>query len=332
MDLNRQSYIRIRQSLDLKPRSFALTAHLLKDLTLILIITALWKTEVTLAHLAAAPVLSILMFRGFSLMHDAVHGAVASNKTWNHFFGLWSGALSFLPYEQWRHGHLEHHFWSGNLEKDPVMGLLRGFPKFPAWLQAALKVGWKLWFPVISMAQHTVFWNLSLRQGLNRRAPLLSGLSLAAPILLWAALLTLTPTGFALLTALPATLIYLLGTEIINLPHHLQLVQVIGDKRFQVWNQHATARTCIYPEWFARNVVLNFNFHSAHHMFPDAPWYHLEKIHAAVFAEIGPTLKMDHDLGWTVVNRKRSFADVLYFEPGQEPSRRPVPAEPPQVA
>lgn len=316
MELTRAEYIKIRKNLDLKIIPTELLFHILKDFFIVSLLASIWKIDaLSSLKIISSPLLTVLIFRSFAIMHEASHSAITKNRFINNVFGVFYSGIALLPFEQWKSGHMEHHYWSGNLEKDPVMGLLRAFPKFPKWLQLTMRLGWKAWIPVVSVAQHTVFWIISVRHFTREKLNFLRAASLITPIALWTLVLTLSSSEFTLYVTLPGLVLYLLATEIVNLPHHLQLVEIIGDKKFHAWEQYATARTCVYPRWFARNIALNFNFHSAHHMFPDVPWYHLEKLHHAIHEKINDRLMMDVNMGWNLTNRKRSFAKVLYSEP-----------------
>ena len=136
-------------------------------------------------------------------------------------------------------------------------------------------------------------------------------MSLFLPLASWAAVVVLAPVQFTLLALLPSVMLYLVAVEIVNLPHHLQLPQFTGDQQFPAWQQYRTARSCIYPRWFARFFALNFNYHTEHHMFPDAPWYDLERVQALVRVELGAEYNSDPYLQWILENKKRTVGEVL---------------------
>jgi len=197
-----------------------------------------------------------------------------------------------------------------------VMGFLIAYPKMPVQLRAILDFCWKKWIPALGLIQNTVFWILSLRQGFKKNV-VTRVLSLASTLLFWGTVLSWAPAGFALWALFPAVICYLMANEIVNLPHHLQLNQIKGEEHLPVWSQFQTSRTCLYPRWFARLVVLNFNYHAEHHMYPDVPWYRLSELHPVVRQSLGPALRTDPYFQWNLVNRQRSLSDVLYREPEQ---------------
>lgn len=306
--MDKKSYRQLRQALDLKRRSGPLFMQWAIDAALI--------TAVIIApanqwiSLTMSPLVAVLMFRSFGLMHDIAHGPVLKNPWLNHFHGVVSGALCLLPFEPWKRSHLQHHFWSGNIEKDPVMGLRVVLPQLPAWASNSLTFFWRLWIPVLGLLQHFLFWQLSIKQLLSNLS-VKNILSVVVTLSFWLGVVSLAPTHFLVWTLLPGVLLYLIFVEIVNLPHHLQLPMFRGEKYLAVWEQYLTARTCLYPRWIARYFVLNFNYHAAHHMFPDAPWYTLEAVHQALQSEIGSELYTDPYLSWTLVNRPLHLLQVV---------------------
>jgi fatty acid desaturase len=94
------------------------------------------------------------------------------------------------------------------------------------------------------------------------------------------------------------------------MPHHLGLQQFRGDLRFNVVDQNRFTRSCIYPKWFAHAVLLNFNLHTAHHLFPSHPWYQLDDLHTEI-VKAGLQLNLEHANQWTAQQRRKPLCEVL---------------------
>lgn len=313
--MQKQDYLKLRGELNLKPHRGALLRYFLTDTVLVCAVFALEFSAVPGIRYLSIPIIATLMFRNFSIMHEAVHGIASKNKLVNDFCGLISGALSLLPFDAWRRSHLEHHYWAGNVDKDPVMALVKVLPAMPEKTRRRLNLGWKYWIPLMAVMQHWVFWNLSAKQFLqNPKRPFLLA-SLALPVLFWSAVFSVLPMSFTMPIVVPALVLYLISVEVVNFPHHLRLPQHHNDERLHIWEQHEIARSCIYPRWLSRLVVLNFNYHAEHHMFPDAPWYHLDKIHDRLQTLIGDELNTDEKMAFIVNNRKKPLEDLM--APGQ---------------
>ncbi len=310
--MNRATYIKIRNSLDLEQKPSALPTYLLQNAALVAGIAYLWiQFEGSWLRYLGSLLMFVLMFRCFGVMHEAVHGAVSKNKFINQLMGILCGAVGLFPYETWRKSHLSHHQWSGNVEKDSVMALVVAVPKMSPQIQRALSVIWRTWFPILAILQHVVFWKISLniyRQNLGSTKILVS---LVAPALAWGALIVLTPLSFSFGVLLPSLFLFFVAIEVVNLPHHLQLPQFRGEEKFPAWQQYLTVRSCVYPRWFARLVVLNFNYHTEHHMFPDVPWYHLEKLQGPLREALGEAYNTDPYFGWIIENKPKDIVAVL---------------------
>jgi acyl-lipid omega-6 desaturase (Delta-12 desaturase) len=302
--MNKQSYILFRQKLNLKPQRFALIRQLFIDAALI-------TACVVLPWYLAIPVASVMMFRQFSLMHDAVHGLVSKNKFINDIVGTFAGILCVLPYAPWKAIHLEHHYWSGNIEKDPVMGLLRSYPTWPKPLQLMATTCWRMWVPTLALFQYFVFWIHSVLNVVKHPTSINHHVTTILPLATWAFVISWQPQ-YALHVLLPAVTLYLLAVEVVNFPHHIGLAQGRGDKKLAVWEQHQIARSCTYPKWISQFIVLNFNYHIEHHMFPDAAWYHLDQIHHYLKTELKDAYNTDPQFVWIKQNRPKDLADLLF--------------------
>lgn len=248
-------------------------------------------------------------------MHDAVHRSASQQRSVNEATGIFSGGVCLLPFEQWRRSHLEHHTWSGNLDKDPVSAFVTIFPKLPSPLKTLLERCWVAWIPMIAIIQHIVFWALAAKTTINSKFSLKLVLSLLSPVLLWGSVIKLAPTTFLEWSLLPGVLLYLVTVEVVNLPHHLRLPQYRGEVRFPVWEQYQVARSCIYPKWLATTVILNFNYHTEHHLFPEVPWYHLAQLHQPVTEVLGEKYNTDPSFAWIIENRKKPLSNLAVYQP-----------------
>lgn len=315
--MNKQVYTEIRQQLDFEPKAARLIAHLAQDFLLLAAITALLASEQLWAYALSQPLLAALFFRSFGILHEAVHGNLSENRRVNDWLGVFYGALCFLPFTTWRSLHQEHHAWVGNFEKDPVMRMVREFPKKSEMHKTADTYFWRSWIPYIAFLQEAVFWTGSAKlivekdsyQG--KKGELFA--SVGAPLLVASALLL---GGFAIGNAFalaPAVIIYLMMVEVINLPHHLRLPRLpaASEEKLSLWQQYKVSRTCIYTGWFSRLVLLNFNYHAEHHMFPTLPWHELPKAYERVRAANPQGYQFCEGHDWIRVNRQKDLREVF---------------------
>lgn len=241
---------------------------------------------------------AIFSFRSFAMMHDCVHSAATKDARWNHILGSIYGVFCFLPFGGWRASHLDHHRYTGNMDLDPVMKIIVKFKENRYHAPAVMRWLWPLWIPVFGFMQHVVFWQISMTR---KEYPFLFGLATYLGAGVW---------FFGPLGLLLNVICYLMLVESINLPHHLGMVQFEGQQRFPIFEQHLFTRSCDYPRWFAHHVLLNFNLHTEHHLFPTYPWYQLDTIRAEILA-----LREEHNRcagnEWVMIQRKSSLDEVL---------------------
>jgi acyl-lipid omega-6 desaturase (Delta-12 desaturase) len=309
--MNRTRYLEIRNSVDLRHEPKYLFSFWAQTLTLMAAcLFILVKFGDSLWMLLAVPLIAALMFRSFSFMHEAVHGLPTKNRHVNHVLGIISGTLCLLAFDSWKTAHLEHHRWGGNIDKDPVAAMIKAFPNFPAPLRAVLSFGWNCWLPSLAVLQLLLFWVITFRRTFKKDHGLAQILSAAIPVIFWLGVLAFSPLRVTVLVLLPSMLFYQVGVEVINAPHHLGLTYVRGETQVPVWEQYKIARSCVYPTWLARFIVLNFNYHTEHHMYPNVPWYHLDKLRHPLRAELGGEYNIDPGFAWILRNRPKDLCEV----------------------
>ena len=309
--MNRTRYLEIRNSIDLTPHPKYLYFFWAQSLALLAAsLFILIRFNESLWMLLAVPLIAALMFRSFSFMHEAVHGLAAKNRHVNRALGIISGTLCLLAFDSWKTAHLEHHRWGGNIDKDPVAAMIKTFPTFPAPLQTILSLGWKCWLPSLAVLQLLLFWVITFRDTFKKGWDLGQVLSTAIPAVFWIGVFAFSPSRVTALVLLPSMLCYQVGVEIINAPHHLGLTYVRGETKLPIWDQYTIARSCIYPKWLARLIVLNFNYHTEHHMYPGVPWYHLDKLHPLVRADLKDKYNIDPSFAWILRNRPKNLSEV----------------------
>lgn len=313
--MTKQEYIELRKTVDFNPQDSRLIAHILMDVLLLAIpIALLWEHKLSWALtdvfrcLISSLCLAVLYFRAFSIMHEGVHGALSKRHRLNDYVGLIYGAICFLPFSQWREIHLLHHLWSGNVERDPVRRITMIYRTEPIFLAKVMAFFWPTWIPAAAVVQNYVFWSESVMRfdrGKGRNA----FLSITLPLVLWGSVCVLSGMVLTAFVIIPSIVAYLALVEMVNFPHHTDLPQYEGETKFPLWEQGKTARSCFYPRPFERFVLLNFNYHIEHHMYPTLPWYQLDKLSVEVRKRM-PNYFFSQGNEWVIRNRKRSFKEV----------------------
>jgi fatty acid desaturase len=208
---------------------------------------------------------------------------------------------------------LKHHAWAGNLEHDPVMGIAKLVEKGKL-NNVIVDFVWKSWFPAFALLQLALFWKLSFQQLFfckTIKSFFVALVSISIPWLFWCSLSTIFADiwwRFGL-----AFIFYLMLIEVVNFPHHLNIKIIRSETKTPLYQQYEVSRSCIYPKWFAFFVCLNFNYHSAHHLFPRIPWHYLPEADSIMRSEFQnvPTCS---GISWIINNKKKKLINVVRGE------------------
>ena len=327
--LTRQQYAVINQQLSFRSNPLAAVATVLIDALLLMFAFWLLRLGSVPGYLLSQIIIAIFFFHNFSLLHECGHGNGFSNKTINTFFGHYASVFCFLPYFPWKYIHQEHHKWSGALDKDPTLKEVRKIRETNK-LSPLVDFAWRTWIPILGLLQHTVFWLYPMKLLMDKQMPWSKR---------WRTTLSvaLLPTSYFLLAkGLPgylnfrnfglAILIYLVLVEVVNLPHHSDLPGYYLEKagtKLPVWEQWKVTRSCYYPKFISEFIILNFNFHIEHHLFPSLLWYRLRRARELVRPLLGAEYNESQTIHWALKNRVRSAAAVYLEVP---PLVHPAPA------
>jgi fatty acid desaturase len=310
--LSKADYDSLRAELSFTPSAVLSTLTLVVHLGLLALGLHLLMRGDVVSYLAAQLLLPIVFFQAFSLLHDCGHGSFARARGWSTFVGHFASVLCFMPYFPWKYIHTEHHVWAGNVERDPGLALVRrarDTQKLP-WLLAA---AWRTWLPLGGFAQHIVYWSYPLRARgsgkLQAAQRWRCAASVALLIVAYVGLPLALPSLFTLRNFAPAIFLYLMLVELVNVPHHVGLTGY--QDKLPLWKQHLPTRSCNYPPIVSELLVLNFNFHIEHHLFPTLPWYRLRSAHHRVRAKLATNYREARGIDWHVASRRQHLIDVM---------------------
>jgi omega-6 fatty acid desaturase (delta-12 desaturase) len=225
-------------------------------------------------------VLLILSFiNGQVLLHELGHGIFLGNKRISHLVGFIVSFSPAIPYWPWVLIHSQHHRWSGNRFQDPTM-IDRDYSDLKASEIKFINFCWKYWIPVFALSYSLrSFWNTRkiLRIFPEHKAAVLTSQIGLAVVLI--ALFAFFPM-FMLKAWLPAWVIFMSVSEPLLFSQHVHIDQ--GDAQdenftktttYHVKDQDEFCRNLIFPQWVTRWVLLGFNQHAIHHVFPNLPGY-----------------------------------------------------------
>lgn len=231
----------------------------------------------TISWVSGQILLGICFWRSFGIMHACGHHAFSTNKTLDDVIGMIMSVTCFIPYYAWKYIHYDHHKWTGWIDRDPTMRNL--LEKKNEKTLHILNLAWWSWIPVISIHYIlTIFFRTSLHESKKKFSVSISiALIITFHVLL---ILTLKMTYLKLFGL--SAFIYLnigdlsLLTQHVHIPmDHSEGKNVLPKKNHE---QADYSHTMILPAFVSRWIILNFNHHALHHIFPKVPYYKTGKI------------------------------------------------------
>jgi fatty acid desaturase len=309
--LTKQDYQRIQSELRFQPALVPTLGILLLDAFLLVCFGRLIRTGGIAGFVVAQFFLAIVFFNSFSILHECGHHSAFRARWMNSLVGHYASTFCFIPFFPWRYIHQKHHTFTGNLEQDPVLKSLRKFRDHG--VPGLIRFLWRSWVPANALIQHFVYllYPLEMRRAGELRGGRLlrCALSIAwMPIGYWL-LAWLAPDVVHLRNIVPAIVLFLFAEELVNLPHHFDMP--VFDGELPLWEQYRTTRSCYYPRGLSELLVLNFNFHAEHHMFPSLPWYRLRRARALIRPVLGDDYSECIGIGWNIKNRKRDLDAII---------------------
>jgi len=288
---------------------------------------ALAACAIHLLHIHTLPtfllsqiLLTLFYFHNFALLHECGHGNVHAKRWINNVIGHYASIFCFMPFFPWKLIHQQHHLYTGNIDLDPTMKALREMRE-KGKISLLIRVCWQRWIPMAALTQHFVFWFYPLtlwkEKKMVRETFLQSAFSVGLLAAVYIALFHFFPDTINLGNLWLSFVLYLVMTEMVNLPHHVMLPSFHTSKernKLHPWEQNITTRSCYYAFGLSELLTLNFNLHTEHHFFPNLPWYRLRKLRHLLKPSLGDEYNEVTGIRWNLSNRSRDISDVLLPE------------------
>jgi fatty acid desaturase len=268
--------------------------------------------ESTAAWLAGQVLLAVALVQWFVVLHEAGHGTLFRTRALGVLSGHLASFFCVIPFRSWQAVHGLHHKWTGWQDLDPTTAAL--VPRELGRLERALaNACWKLWIPLFSVLYRVRnFWAvprlLSLFHSPERRRKLL--VNIVALSASYGALLYFVGPGAVLRTAGLGFLLSLIFLDPLLLSQHTHIPLKLSAGQavapFPPLEQEVFTRSLRFPGWFSAGVLLHFDAHELHHMYPHVAGYSLRRINEAT----------ENDMEWWawVKAAKRVPADVFMFQ------------------
>jgi O-methyltransferase involved in polyketide biosynthesis/fatty acid desaturase len=232
-------------------------------------------------YVALQILLALFMLRAFSVVHETSHGNVLAGRRANDLWGVLHSVLAALPYYSWKRVHIEHHKWAGWKVNDPTEG--EEWDELKPAEQAIAGFAWRFSLPIIGASfSIRTFWNLPrlFRLFPQARGEMAFGVLFIPAFHVGVALLV--GGGVWAAAFLPAFVLFLFLLDPLMISQHVGIPLFDAPGRtprpLPHKEQEHLARTLVFPIWFARHVLLGFNYHSLHHERPGIAGHLLDDV------------------------------------------------------
>jgi acyl-lipid omega-6 desaturase (Delta-12 desaturase) len=267
--------------------------------------------DAVLWWLLGQALLGVAFVQWFVILHEAGHDTLFHSRRLNTIAGSLAGAMSLIPYRCWRRVHGRHHKWTGWQDLDPTTESL--VPRERRLAERAIvNLCWRLWIPLFSVVYRIQnYWNLSrLRSMFERNADRAAMQRDALALLvIYAVLVAFVGPTMLLRTVGIGLLLSLVLEDLLLLSQHTHVPQNVSDgeavRPFPAIEQGQFTRSLRLPAAVSR-VLLHFDAHELHHMYPFVPGYHLHRI----------PYQATHEVDWWtwVMGARRMKGEVLLYQ------------------
>jgi len=267
--------------------------------------------------------LSLALLHIYLFQHEATHSTIAKNNYWNDGIGHFLSWVIMVPFLARKRSHLLHHRYTGHPTLDPAnKRIIERFSVMTEETANKLELMWKTWMPLIVINDRLGLWldpfqkihkhyDSALLKTERRFVFVYLGFYLLAGLVLF----LFSSLGIFLAWYLPAIIVLLFVEELINLPHHAETPLLDKEaKPLHFSEQYAVSHSCEHIPVWSNFVLLNFNRHIPHHLFPWIAWHELPKLEDDIRKSMNAeelNARTRNEIKWSLVNRKRPILEIM---------------------
>ena len=259
--------------------------------------------------LAGQFILAFALVQWFVLLHECGHGTLFATRRWNTVVGHVSGFFSFIPYDIWLRIHARHHRWTGWQDVDPTTESLAPRP-FSRVERTVVNACWRAWIPLFAALYRLAnFWNVPrlLRLFPDRGVRRALLIDLAVYTTLFVSILAVLGPSVAFGLCGLAVLLAFIAQEVLIVSQHTHVPMTLSHgaavSPYPAMAQEEFTRSLRLPRWLSR-LVLHFDAHELHHMYPFVPGYWLDRV---------PYVPMNEVAWWRWIPAARAVPGEVFF-------------------
>jgi omega-6 fatty acid desaturase (delta-12 desaturase) len=244
------------------------------------------------AWAAGQLVLALALVQWFVVLHECGHDTLFRTRRLHPIVGRIAGAFAAIPFASWTRIHGRHHRWTGWQDLDPTTAALVPRER-PRLERIIVNVCWKGSIPLFSIIYRLEnYWHVPrlfrlFASRTERIRMIRDGATLV--IIYGLVLLLVGPLRMAVAFG-PALLLSLMVEDVLLLSQHTHIPQHVSHgatvRPFPAIEQEAFSRSLRLPRWLS-TLLLHFDAHELHHMYPFVPGYRLHGVAYTPQNEVG---------------------------------------------
>jgi fatty acid desaturase len=237
-------------------------------------------------------VLAFALVQWFVVLHECGHDTLFRTRRFHAIIGRIAGAFAAIPYACWTRIHGRHHRWTGWQDLDPTTATLvpRARPRLE---RVIVNICWKCSIPLFSVIYRLEnYWHLPrlFRMFGSRVERIRMVRDSASLILLYVAVTWWAGPVRMVIAFGPALLLSLMAEDVLLLSQHTHIPQHVSHgasvRPFPAIEQEEFSRSLRLPSWVSA-MLLHFDAHELHHMYPFVPGYRLHGVAYTPQNEVG---------------------------------------------
>lgn len=261
--------------------------------------------------------LAFQMNHTYTIMHECTHTSFVHSHKANRIIGHIAAFFCLYPFEIKKHEHMLHHRCTGGYDEPVAKKAMKNFSLVNPIIDQIMIFCWKFWIPIFTANELVTTWKASLKAE-NRQWKITAGFAIAIYLIIGYFILQQTNGALFLIKFSLAIYLYMIALEFFTMPHHVPSVIENRNGPVPFHEQDKYTQSCTpWPAPFDVLLMLNFNYHVVHHLYPYVHFTKLKEAHA-LLGNCEPTvLQTRSELNIMLEIRRRGFRDVFkkYYQP-----------------
>ena len=293
-----------------RTRPYLASFHLFSNILSLILGLTLANDNGWFSYILSQLLLAFVFTHAFVLLHEAGHNTLFKRGVLNRLAGHYAGFVAIIPFASWKPIHARHHRYTGWQDLDATTATL--VPRsLSAFERVMINGAWRTSLPLFSILYRLQnYWHIPRVNAFLQNKQRLPSLIVNAAVLLVCYGVLIYLIGFLSLLSLilPALLLSLAIQDILLLSQHTHIPQQNsrGEKvqAFKPMQQAQFSRSLRLPPWLSK-LLMHFDAHELHHMYPHVPGYQLHKIAYKPANEV-------NWLDWSIAAKRLKGVDFLF--------------------